>query len=81
MTVTMKSIIFWDVMRQVLLAACLLSLLFDPEKGGNMFLRNIRKYLIDYMMAHPRRQYSSVRRILMLSCWLNYGRIPEKYNE
>jgi hypothetical protein len=29
----MKITIFWDVMRQVLLGACLLSLLFYPAEG------------------------------------------------
>jgi hypothetical protein len=29
---------------------------FDPENGGNIFLRNDGKRLSDYMASHPRRQ-------------------------
>jgi hypothetical protein len=42
--VGMKSTIFWDI--RVCFATCfhagfLLGLFFDPEDGGNMFLRNV----------------------------------------
>jgi hypothetical protein len=35
------------------------NLLFDPEDGGNTFLRNVDKYLLDYTASNPRRYYSS----------------------
>jgi hypothetical protein len=40
-------------------AGFLLALLFDPENGGDMILRNISCLLPDYMVLHPRRQKSS----------------------
>jgi hypothetical protein len=36
-----------------------LSLFFNPEKGDSMFLRNVSKYQLNFMMSHPRRQQSS----------------------
>jgi hypothetical protein len=33
--------------------------LFDPEDGGDMFLRNFGWLLMDYIALYPRRQYSS----------------------
>jgi hypothetical protein len=49
---------------QGLLATCLLAVscwnyLFDPEDGGDMFLRNVGCNLRDYTASHPRRWYSS----------------------
>jgi hypothetical protein len=38
-------------------AVCLHGLLFDPEDGGNTFVRNVGKLLPDYITSHPRRQY------------------------
>jgi hypothetical protein len=43
--VVMRSTVFWDI-RRALLATCfyagfLLGLFFDPEDGGDMFLRNV----------------------------------------
>jgi hypothetical protein len=46
--------------KQILLATCfltgfLLSLFFDLEDEGNMFVRNISGLSIDYMELHARR--------------------------
>jgi hypothetical protein len=30
---------------------------FDIENGGNTFLRNISKLMLDYTASHPRRQH------------------------
>jgi hypothetical protein len=32
-----------------------LGLLFDPENGGNMFLRNVGLFSTDYMLLYARR--------------------------
>jgi hypothetical protein len=37
----------------------LLCLLFDPEDGGDMFLRNVGGHSTDYTALYPIRQYSS----------------------
>jgi hypothetical protein len=42
--------------RCLLLASRLLGLLFDPDDGGDMFLRNVCKFLTDYTSSHPRRE-------------------------
>jgi hypothetical protein len=34
--------------------------LFDPEDGGDMFLRNVGSLSTDYRALYPRKQYSSV---------------------
>jgi hypothetical protein len=36
-------------------AGFLLGLLFDPEDGGDTFLRNVASLLTDYMALYPRR--------------------------
>jgi hypothetical protein len=33
---------------------------FDPEDGGNIFLRNVGWHWTDYMALYPRRWYSSI---------------------
>jgi hypothetical protein len=43
----------------LLLARCLLGLLFDLEDGGRMFLQNVGQLLADHMALHPRSQYST----------------------
>jgi hypothetical protein len=40
-------------------AGILLRLFFDPEDGGDIFLRNIGWLSADYTTLYPRRQYSS----------------------
>jgi hypothetical protein len=37
----------------------LLGLFFDPEDGGEMFLRNVGRLSTDYTALYPRRYYSS----------------------
>jgi hypothetical protein len=65
----MKNATFWDVMLcslvedicfavNLLLAGHLLGLHFDSDNGGSMFLSNTGKLLLDYIVLHPRRQYS-----------------------
>jgi hypothetical protein len=34
-------------------------LLFDPEDGGGISLRNTCRHLLDYMALHPKRLYIS----------------------
>jgi hypothetical protein len=34
-------------------------LFFDPEDGGDTFLRNVGYNSTDYMASYPRRRYSS----------------------
>jgi hypothetical protein len=33
----------------------MLDLFFDPEEGGDMFLRNVSRFSKDYTMLYPRR--------------------------
>jgi hypothetical protein len=50
------------------LAVHLLSLLFDPEDGGTILIRNISKLLPDYTLLQTKRQYPSITmRILNLA--------------
>jgi hypothetical protein len=35
-------------------------LFFHPTDGGSMFLQNASELLLDYMVSHPRAQYSSI---------------------
>jgi hypothetical protein len=47
----------------LLLAGILISLLFDPEDGGSMFLQNIGSLLSDYLALHakiPNRSKSAI---------------------
>jgi hypothetical protein len=46
-----------------LLAGGLLSLFFNSEDGGSMFLRNIGRLVLDYMVSHPIRQCGSILRM------------------
>jgi hypothetical protein len=70
----LKSTIFWDItpcsplkvsrrfgalLATSFHARFLLALFFDPEDGGDMFLRNIGWLSRDYMVLYPRRQNSS----------------------
>jgi hypothetical protein len=61
----MKSIFFWDMTPCSLWQACHLlarwfaELFFDPEDGGDTFLRNVGYNSTDYMASYPRRRYSS----------------------
>jgi hypothetical protein len=59
----LKSTIFWNI---TLLATCfhfaiILSLFFEPENGGDMFLRNVGWHSKDYTELYRRRWYSSIQ--------------------
>jgi hypothetical protein len=56
-TINMKSIIFWDMTPCSLLSTTgwFAELFFDPEDGGDMFLRNVGCYPTDYTASYPRR--------------------------
>jgi hypothetical protein len=43
----------------LLRAGFLRGLFFDPEDGGDMFLRNVGSISMDYKASYPRRQNSS----------------------
>jgi hypothetical protein len=43
-----------------LLAGSCWNYFFDPEDGGDMFLRNVGCKSTDYTTSHPRRWYSSI---------------------
>jgi hypothetical protein len=49
----------------------LAEIFFDPEDGGDMFLRNVGCISTDYIASHPRRWYSSVKitTLHIWSCW------------
>jgi hypothetical protein len=60
--VVMKSIIFWDmtpcsplICRWHLLTRWFAELFFDPEDGGDTFLRNVGCNSTDYTASYPRR--------------------------
>jgi hypothetical protein len=57
--VVMKSSIFWDITpcnrATYFHAGFLLGLFFDPEHGGDMFLRNVGCLSMDYTKLYPRR--------------------------
>jgi hypothetical protein len=63
--VVLKSIFFWDMTpcsAQVhLLARCFAELFYDPEDGGDTFLRNVGYHSAHYTASYPRRKYSSNR--------------------
>jgi hypothetical protein len=40
-------------------AGLLFGFFFDPENGGNMFLQNVGRLLMDYMALYPRKYNSS----------------------
>jgi hypothetical protein len=62
--IRMRQVTSWDL--RICFSYCLLpygpllALLFDPEYGGDMFLRNIRSIPTDQMALYPRRQSSYV---------------------
>jgi hypothetical protein len=42
-----------------LLARCFVELFYDPEDGGDTFLRNVGYHSTHYTASYPRRRYSS----------------------
>jgi hypothetical protein len=54
--VVMNSSLFWSAVCYLLHAGFLLGLYFDPENGGNMFLRNVGCLSTDCTALYPRRQ-------------------------
>jgi hypothetical protein len=54
------------------LAGFLLGLFFDPEDGGDMFLRNVDSFSTDYTALHPRRYTLQLVRVIKLG-----GAIPQ----
>jgi hypothetical protein len=65
--VTLKCAMFGDVMLcdqvevdrhfrgTLCLPCCFLGMLFNPEDGGSMFLKNVSKLLPHYLASHPGR--------------------------
>lgn len=60
---TMKCVIVWDVICNVVLAV---GLLCDTEDGGSTFLRNVNEFVRDYIASHNRRQCSYIIIIIIL---------------
>jgi hypothetical protein len=66
--VTMKSVIFWDVIlcglvkfyHCLLPVHCFLGLLINSENGGCTSIVNDDKLLLEYMVSCPRRLYSCI---------------------
>jgi hypothetical protein len=66
----MNSIILWDMTPCSLLKV---NYYFDPEDGGDMFLRNVGCVSTYYTASHPRRSYSSNFQLVCLTtvcCYL-----------
>jgi hypothetical protein len=42
-----------------LLARCFAELFYNPEDGGDTFLRNVRYHSTHFTASYPRRRYSS----------------------
>jgi hypothetical protein len=61
--VVLKSIFFWDMTPcsalSGVLARCVAELFYDPEDGGDTFLRNVGYHLTHYTASYLRRRYSS----------------------
>jgi hypothetical protein len=51
----------------LLLAHCLLGLLFDPENGSIIFLRNIGELLLDYVASRTHHRQSIITQVLEIS--------------
>jgi hypothetical protein len=45
-------------------AGFLLDLLFDPEDGGDMFLRNVGRLSTEYTALYSRREKSSIKKFV-----------------
>jgi hypothetical protein len=48
------------VQQSHLLARCFAQLFYDPEDGGDTFLRNVGYHSTQYTASYPRRRYSSI---------------------
>jgi hypothetical protein len=56
--VVLKSIFFWDMTPcSALLARWFAELFFDPEDGGDPFLRTVGYHSTHYTASYPRRRY------------------------
>jgi hypothetical protein len=42
-----------------MLACCFAELFYDPEDGGDTFLRNVAYHSTHYTASYPKRRYSS----------------------
>jgi hypothetical protein len=62
----------WADTRATLLAFRLLGLLFDPEDGGNIYLRSGSKLLPDCTVLYPRKYYFSNTDLIKRSVRIHY---------
>jgi hypothetical protein len=81
--VVMKSAIFWDITAcsplKVNISEEHVTWFFDPEDGGDMFLRNVGWLSTDYTPLYPRTEKSSCLCVnWSSSCMKNYS--AEMYN-
>jgi hypothetical protein len=56
-------------------AAFLYGLVFHPEDGGDVFLRNVGGHLPDYTALYPRRYNSSCFTYVTLISWGSFGNL------
>jgi hypothetical protein len=84
--VVMKFAIFWDIALCSLymswlgylpsLVSC--SLIFDPEDGGDTFLRNVGSYM-DYTALYPRRWQISCIILLLMYFYMHLKEIQDHF--
>jgi hypothetical protein len=64
--VVLKSIFFWDMTPcSALSGRCFAELFYDPEDGGDTFLRNVGYHSTHYTASYPRRRYSLISNFLL----------------
>jgi hypothetical protein len=64
--VTVKKAVLWDVAATACSRLLLACGFFDPEFGGDTFLRNVGSHKI-YTAPHPRRGHSSRKQMLVIA--------------